>query len=667
MPYGDAPADPSPAVDKGKAKVDERPKKPNEKNLQKQDAAQMSRARHENIEANRPGDRVLAGNKPGQNSRTGSDRGHGQGGMDSPCPPRPPTQVEEKAGHVKGFVDQMLHDFKIANQERDGLQKRLEEAEKRLKEMEALHAKIGILEKEKEEMAKRVQFIQRPDLYELLTDKLRGHMICGHPYAIANWENVNLTCTRKNTTFLEDINKFKANMEDYPELKHALEQNKGLTKYKTDCSVCGEALGFLLHVEARICEHKFHFNCFWEYASRSRRCPICRVPYPREMYDFFCIIFVPEGAEVINRDTGEVDTGEAGFHPDEIQGGNNEVDIAARDENKMFLVTEVSRALGTWRDQAGICGQSFWTGHRTWTDKLSRDYVEEIYNQIMDRFNEAIADCSAHEALFEQMKAVFDSYVNPPAKADLKPFISGLDTLGLDVDRFLGRVPRATPGDEHTPSGEGGLDYIDELGPLTVARLWREFALLESQVRGHRPLTRAQARVLFHQAEQSEHSPPEEVTLAEIPMDHVKDIQSPLPDVASEPTEATQESSAHNSEGLEIVPYTPREVRTTVVAVEVPSSPESPRDGTHTRQEFDDWKSYDDLTKEDINSVLKPRGYVKGDVINMYIKAKFLAFLVAHCMASFLSTPFGFHGSRLSPISSRMILTTSECEDLFIA
>ncbi|KAL2634834.1 hypothetical protein R1flu_006313 [Riccia fluitans] len=108
----------------------------------------------------------------------------------------------------------------------------------------------------------------------------------------------------------------------------------------------------------------------------------------------------------------------------------------------------------------------------------------------MDRFNEAVADRSAHEALFDQMKAVFDSYVNPTAKANLKPIISGLDTPGLDVDRFLGRVPRATPYDEHTPSREGDSDYIDELGPLTVARLRREFALLESQVRGHRPLTR---------------------------------------------------------------------------------------------------------------------------------------------------------------------------------
>ncbi|KAL2611837.1 hypothetical protein R1flu_023529 [Riccia fluitans] len=119
-------------------------------------------------------------------------------------------------------------------------------------------------------MAERVQFIERPNLYELLTDKLRGHQIRDHPYAIASWENVNLTYTRKNTTFPEDINKFEANMDDYPELKHALEQNKGLTKYKTDCSVCGDALGFLPHVEAGICKHKFHFNYFWEYVSRSR-------------------------------------------------------------------------------------------------------------------------------------------------------------------------------------------------------------------------------------------------------------------------------------------------------------------------------------------------------------------------------------------------------------
>ncbi|KAL2643882.1 hypothetical protein R1flu_011469 [Riccia fluitans] len=182
MSSGDAPADPSPVVDKGEAKVEEGLNTSDEKYLKKLDVAQMKRAKREKIEANRPTNRILAGTKPGLSSRKGSNRGHGQGGMDSPCPSRPTTQVEEDADHVHGFVDRMLHDFKIATQERDGLQKRLEEAEKSLKDMEALHAKIGMLEKEKEEMAERVRFMERPDLYELLTEKLRGHQIRGHPY-----------------------------------------------------------------------------------------------------------------------------------------------------------------------------------------------------------------------------------------------------------------------------------------------------------------------------------------------------------------------------------------------------------------------------------------------------------------------------------------------------
>ncbi|KAL2650718.1 hypothetical protein R1flu_018846 [Riccia fluitans] len=43
-----------------------------------------------------------------------------------------------------------------------------------------------------------------------------------------------------------------------------------------------------------------------------------------------------------------------------------------------------------------------------------------------------------------------------------------------------------------------------------------------------------------------------------------------------------EESSARNSEGLEMVIFTPREL---VIVVDVPYSPESPRDG---RQEYDD-------------------------------------------------------------------------------
>ncbi|KAL2635079.1 hypothetical protein R1flu_006558 [Riccia fluitans] len=151
MPFGDAPADLSPVVDKGKAKIDEGPNTSDEKYHKKLDAAQMKHAMRENIKANRPTGRILAGSEPGQSSRKGSDPGHGQGGMDSPCPPWPTTQVEENADHIHGFVDRMLHDFKIANQERDGLQKWLKEAEKRLKDMEHYMLRLVCWKKKKKD------------------------------------------------------------------------------------------------------------------------------------------------------------------------------------------------------------------------------------------------------------------------------------------------------------------------------------------------------------------------------------------------------------------------------------------------------------------------------------------------------------------------------------
>ncbi|KAL2632854.1 hypothetical protein R1flu_004333 [Riccia fluitans] len=212
------------------------------------------------------------------------------------------------------------------------------------------------------------------------------------------------------------------------------------------------------------------------------------------------------------------------------------------------------------------------------------------------------------------MKEVFDNYVNPTGKADQKPLISGLDTPDFDVDRFLGRVCFETPGDEAMPK-------------------------------------------------ELEHSPLQEVTPPEIPMYVVEDIASPPLAGVSEPIEPTpddvpasepsqsfpmeptvhedhqspidvqdgslvpndvfedphvEESSAWNSQGRELILYTPRDLMT---AVELPYSLESRRDN---RQEYDDWKSYEDLMKEDVKSITKPRQYIRGDVINMYIKEKFL-------------------------------------------
>ncbi|KAL2609997.1 hypothetical protein R1flu_028570 [Riccia fluitans] len=82
---------------------------------------------------------------------------------------------------------------------------------------------------------------------------------------------------------------------------------------------------------------------------------------------------------------------------------------------------------------------------------------------------------------------------------------------------------------------------------------------------------------------------------------------------------------------------------------------------------LDEWKSYDDLTKEDIDSVLKPKAYVRGDVINMYIKAKFLGLPRGALYGKFFVNTFWF--SRVKTLIDKFQNdpTMSECEDLFIA
>ncbi|KAL3690619.1 hypothetical protein R1sor_016928 [Riccia sorocarpa] len=66
--------------------------------------------------------------------------------------------------------------------------------------------------------------------------------------------------------------------------------------------------------------------------------------------------------------------------------------------------------------------------------------------------------------------------------------------------------------------------------------------------------------------------------------------------------------------------YAPKVLQQPNEVVEIGDSPMSGRD---TRDPLDDWKSYEQLTKKDLEST-NPKRFIRGDVINMYIKEKFL-------------------------------------------
>ncbi|KAL3694412.1 hypothetical protein R1sor_008063 [Riccia sorocarpa] len=259
---GEAPSNQQPTPDKGKAVVEDEPTRLDPNLAAKMGSCKSERSNSEEL-AGGPRSKVRVndhGESSGQRSK---------GNLDSSCPPRPTTEVEKTAevvGH--GWIDEMLRNVMIANQERDQIQSRLKQAEEKLLKVEAVRnandesdriqerlkeaeEKIKALEQEKKEMSERALMMERPDLYELLESKLTGYQIRGHPYGIASFPDVNLTITKKWTTFPEDIEAFEGNMDVFPELKHAVEVHSGMTVYKTDCSVCGHGMACFCHALIR--------------------------------------------------------------------------------------------------------------------------------------------------------------------------------------------------------------------------------------------------------------------------------------------------------------------------------------------------------------------------------------------------------------------------------
>ncbi|KAL3685209.1 hypothetical protein R1sor_003231 [Riccia sorocarpa] len=197
------------------------------------------------------------------------------------------------------------------------------ELEERLAEIEkknlALNNKAHTLEAEKQRMTDRVALMSRPDLYELLEAKLDGFQLANHAGVVGNFENLTLTLTRKWTAIPGlNLDRFEQCPDEYPDFASYAEKWNG---WKEHCSLCTSSLGFLPSINTGVCQHNFHFTCFWKYASTRRLCPICRTALPDATYEFFCTIFVPQGTDSINPNTGETVTMVEDVERKELVGG----------------------------------------------------------------------------------------------------------------------------------------------------------------------------------------------------------------------------------------------------------------------------------------------------------------------------------------------------------
>ncbi|KAL3695986.1 hypothetical protein R1sor_010062 [Riccia sorocarpa] len=184
---------------------------------------------------------------------------------------------------------------------------------------------------------------------------------------------------------------------------------------------------------------------------------------PDSTYEFFCTIFVPEGIESIDPNTGEKEVMEAQVDPDELESGRgrhvlrNDVDILTNNESRASALLEVNKALKLWRADNLLPGVSFVRGHRTSvTYEIDCNGIEELYSNINKSFKTAAESLPNSRAYDEYMRNVFDSYVNPNNDPDIRPLVAGLDADDFNMEKLLGTKVPKTPDDV-------GLDFEESL------------------------------------------------------------------------------------------------------------------------------------------------------------------------------------------------------------
>ncbi|KAL3692198.1 hypothetical protein R1sor_005849 [Riccia sorocarpa] len=466
------------------------------------------------------------------------------------------------------------------------------ELEERLAEIEkenlALNNKAHTLEAEKQRMTDRVALMSRPDLYELLEAKLDGFQLANHAGVVGNFENLTLTTTQKWTAIPGlNLDRFQQCPDEFPDFASYTEKWNG---WKEHCSLCTSSLGFLPSINAGVCQHNFHFTCFWKYALTKRLCPICRTALPDATYEFLCTIFVPQGNESINPNTWETVTMEEDVEREELVGGRgrhvtrNEVNVVSTGEHKRFAFIEVNRALKMWVAENALRDVSFVKGHRTLKCQIDRNGIEQAYSNIYDFSVDKLLGPQELQA--------------PPARrdidrADFEDDLSKRERIRLQSDIIAMRdvLPPVTR------SARTHLDYDALVGPSYVpppADVEEVISVGEDISAGAPAEKEAIMDLVLHTGDTSTNAPTGCIVDV-VNLEEDDGMKSPPP---------SQMIPVRDTELVDLSEYM-----------------DSPEENRSLRR---GWPTHSSLTKADIQSGCLPNQYMRGDVINCYINERFL-------------------------------------------
>ncbi|KAL2609805.1 hypothetical protein R1flu_028378 [Riccia fluitans] len=108
----------------------------------------------------------------------------------------------------------------------------------------------------------------------------------------------------------------------------------------------------------------------------------------------------------------------------------------------------------------------FVRGHRTFQDEVDRTSIDVCYKSLLKTLKAATKTLPNSLVVFEYMRSIFDSYVNPTNDPNVQPLVKGLDVDDFSVDKFFSLQDPTTPDDAQASS-----DFEEDLRSNERVRL----------------------------------------------------------------------------------------------------------------------------------------------------------------------------------------------------
>ncbi|KAL2621710.1 hypothetical protein R1flu_001915 [Riccia fluitans] len=243
-----------------------------------------------------------------------------------------------------------------------------------------------------------------------------------------------------------------------------------------------------------------------------------------------------------------------------------------------------------WRADNVIAGVSFVRGHHTLQDEVDRTGIDVCCKSCLHALKAAVGTLPNSLVVFEYMRSIFDSYVNPNDNPNVQPLVKGLDADDFSMDKFFALQDPTCP-ENHVQVSP---DFEEDLRTNQRLRLQVEVRNLGAEPQWMRRSTRVH---LDYEPTILPNVPPTDNPTCPVTLDLSVDARE---DPSSPPSS-------------QIVP-----VPTLVDLTQYASSPEN--EGL----EDQGWPRKEDLTKPDLESAVYKGRHLWGDVINMYINQAFL-------------------------------------------